>query len=302
MDMSLIDDFQADCELQNIGATKIYTHYATEFCTFLAARGKQPPQVGREDLKAFLQAIRDRGLKSSSQERIFSVISQLCAFMVEEGMMQYNPVPPFRKRYFRQFKKDNGSEPRQLISVDQAAMLVKSVLRSRDKAILALLFKTGMRLGELCRLDVEDVNMHDMSLVLKPTAKRSNRLLFFDYEAARLLQAWLNVRPGFARGGSALFPSRRSERISTHEVEVVVCKQAAYVGLHDPASQNLQHRFTPHCCRHWFSTHLFRAGMEERYIAWLRGDAQKGSIGQYIHINPEDVRRAYLAHIPQLGI
>jgi len=42
--------------------------------------------------------------------------------------------------------------------------------------------------------------------------------------------------------------------------------------------------------------------MEERYIAWLRGDAPRGSMAPYIHISPDDVRRSYLAHIPRLGI
>jgi integrase len=119
--------------------------------------------------------------------------------MVDEHLMAANPVAPFRQRYLRQYK-DNGSEPRQLISIDQAAMLINSVLHSRDKAFLTLLFKTGMRLGELCSLDVGDLDLQDMSLVLKPTAKRSNRQLFFDHETARMLQAWLTSRPDISDG------------------------------------------------------------------------------------------------------
>ncbi|MHB8117872.1 MAG: tyrosine-type recombinase/integrase [Methanothrix sp.] len=145
--MSLVDDFLADCELRNIGSTKIYGTYSGEFCRFLEDRGRQPDQVNREDLKAFLQVIRGRGMKASSQERIFTVLSQFYAFLVDEELMATNPIQPFRKRYLRQFKDDNGSEPRQLISVDQAAMLINSILKRRDKTILALLFKTGMRRG-----------------------------------------------------------------------------------------------------------------------------------------------------------
>ena len=170
-------------------------------------------------LKAYLQAIRDRGLKTSSQRKVFTCLSSFYAFMVDENLLGANPIIPFRRRYLRQYK-DNGSEPRQLISIDQAAMLINSVLHSRDKAFLTLLFKTGMRLGELCSLDVGDLDLHDMSLVLKPTAKRSNRQLFFDHETARMLQAWLASRQD-VNSGSPLFISTRKQRISPEVIPLV---------------------------------------------------------------------------------
>jgi integrase/recombinase XerD len=225
-------------------------------------------------------------------------------FLVEEGQVQSNPVQPFRKRYIRAYKEQLAQDVRQLISIEDAARLANSVLDSRDKAIIVLLLKTGMRANELLALDVGDVDMRKMEIRLKPTSKRSNRLLFFDAETEEVLQAWLRARKNRStHGGPALFPSKTSARLSLRGVEREVEKHAARVGLHDPASALLEKRFTPHCCRHWFSTHLYRAGMEERYIAWLRGDAPRGSMGPYIHISPDDVRRSYLlAHIPQLGI
>ncbi|MHB8117873.1 MAG: tyrosine-type recombinase/integrase [Methanothrix sp.] len=138
--------------------------------------------------------------------------------------------------------------------------------------------------------------------MLKPTPKRSNRLLFFDHETARILQAWLNIRPGQGHGGPALFPSTCTERISPMEVDTLTKKHAERVGLHDPGSKSLQQRFTPHCCRHWFTTHLRRAGMSREFIQELRGDVRKEAIDIYDSIGREELRRSYLAHIPQLGI
>jgi len=298
--MTHLDDFRADCELRNIDHYKMYGIYANQFCSFLEARGKDPCQVERDDLKAFLQVIRNRGLKTSSQGRVFTCLSAFYSFVVDEDLMQSNPILPFRRRYLRQYK-DNGSEPRQLISIDQAAMLINSILHSRDKAILTLLFKTGMRLGELCSLDVGDVDLQDMSLILKPTAKRTNRQLFFDHETARMLQAWLASRPNIS-AKSPLFASTRKERISTREVERLTKKHASRVGLHNPASERLADRFSPHCCRHWLVTHLHRAGMRRDHVKWIRGDAMKESIDIYYHIDAEDVRKSYMAYVPQLGI
>ena len=298
--MTLLDDFKADCHLRNIDGYGSYYCYASNFCSFLEARGKDPCQVGKEDLKAYLQVIRDRGLKISSQRKVFSSLSAFYAFIVDEDLMEANPIISFRRRYLRQYK-DNGSDPRQLISIDQAAMLINSVLHSRDKAFLTLLFKTGMRLGELCNLDIGDLDLQDMSLVVKPTAKRSNRQLFFDHETSRMLQAWLASRQYMNRA-SPLFISTRKHRISPKEIEELTKKHAARVGLHNPASEKLADRFTPHCCRHWLVTHLLRAGMSRDHVKWIRGDAMRESIDIYYHIDAEDVRKSYMAYVPQLGI
>ncbi len=144
--------------------------------------------------------------------KVFTCCRPFMRLWLMRELLVSNPIIPFRRRYLLQYK-NNDSEPRQLISIDQAAMLINSVLHSRDKAFLTLLFKTGMRLGELCSLEVGDLDMQDMSLELKPTAKCSNRQLFFDHETARMLQAWLASRPD-VNSGSPLFISTRKQRIS----------------------------------------------------------------------------------------
>ena len=78
-------------------------------------------------------------------------------------------------------------------------------------------------------------------------------------------------------------------------------KLAERVGLHDPNSTKLEDRFTPHCCRHWFVTHLLRAGMSRDFVKELRGDTRGEAIDIYNHIDPKELRESYLAHIPQLG-
>ena len=298
--MTLLDDFRADCQLRGMRYPGTQLSYIQEFLSFLQ---KAPKEVERTDLKAYLMALQKRGLKQSSIDKVFSYLNNFYEYLAEENLVSSNPVPPFRKRYVRQYKAEISQDVRQLITVEDAARLVNTILDSRDKALFMLLFKTGMRANELLALDVGDVDMIKREIRLKPTSKRSNRLLFFDAETEEVLNAWFLARKNRStHGGPALFPSKTSQRLSLRGLEVEVEKHAARAGLHDPESKLLEHRFTPHCCRHWFSTHLYRAGMEERYIAWMRGDAPKGSIGVYIHIDPEDVRKSYLAHVPQLGI
>ncbi len=83
---------------------------------------------------------------------------------------------------------------------------------------------------------------------------------------------------------------------------LLVEKVATQVGLHDPTSHRMEDHFSPHCCRHWFTAHLRRAGMPGEFIQELRGDVRKEAIDIYDHIDKKELRESYLAHIPQLGI
>jgi integrase/recombinase XerD len=155
------------------------------------------------------------------------------------------------------------------------------------------LLKTGIRRGELASLDVSDVSLEGLSITLKPTAKRSNRSVFFDEEAADALRRWLKARARRAGNDPALFLAETGRRLSGRSLNNVVVRAAARVGLHTKRAP-LEERFGPHCCRHWLVTHLLRAGMSREYVKWIRGDAMRESIDLYYHIDPEDVKRIYL--------
>ena len=303
MNSDLLERFCQDCQMRNFRNIDIYQSYIKNYIKMLESRSKDPIEANREDLKDYLSILRGRGLKQASVEKAFTCLSSFYTFLVDEEMIAANPVASFKRRYLRKYKDDNGYETRQIISVEQASMLVNSTLNSRDRAVLVLLFKTGMRRSELCQLDVDDLDHRDMTIKLKPTAKRSNRLLFFDSETEEALQVWLRFRARKYQGSSkALFLNRYGSRIGPQGVEKIVEKQAARIGLHNPESESLEDRFTPHCCRHWFTTHLIRAGMPRDFVKELRGDIRHEAIDIYNHIDKKELKESYLAHIPQLGI
>jgi integrase/recombinase XerD len=99
-----------------------------------------------------------------------------------------------------------------------------------------------------------------------------------------------------------LFLNAEGDRLDRGGILRVVRQAAERVGLHDSSSEGMENHFSPHCCRHWNTTHLLRAGMKREYVQWLHGDAIKGAVDIYFHIDPKDVQVAYLASIPQLGI
>jgi integrase/recombinase XerD len=298
----LIDRFGKDLKLRDLSpiTCRIYPQKVTAFACFLQGDLKT---VDKETLKSYLGYLKDeKGLKKKSIRLTFTALASFYDYLEDEKLVTSNPVRSMTK-YLRSYKQSNESQNKQLISVEEAAMLVNSVLDTRDKAIILLLLKTGIRCNELLSLDIQDLNLTEMTIRLKPTPKRSNRIVYFDQETADVLSRWLKAREARNKyGSSALFLSTRGKRLEISRVEKMLEKRAEMVGLHDSSSKRTEDHLTPHCCRHWFTTQLIRAGMSRDFVKELRGDVRGDAIDIYIHIDKKELQDSYLAHIPQLGI
>ena len=298
-----IEDFRKDCELRNITSHKFYAQAAARFLIWTEKQGLDPLKIGKKELKNYLYHLTNNGAVFATLEITFAHLNAFYDFLEEEELIEVNPVPAFRKRNIRAYKKGADSQRRQIIGVDQAAKLVSAVLEARDRAIVLLLLKTGLRCHELVELDIVDIDLEQSILTIHPAPKRSNLELYFDHETAEALRRWLSVR--VARRGAntpPLFLTPRGNRIKNYQVVALVSKAAARVGLHDPQSERLDKRFTPHCCRHWFTTRLIEAGMSRDYVKELRGDARREAIDIYNHIDKKMLKESYLTCMPQLGV
>ena len=301
-----IEDYLEDAKLRGLTTDTIkdYRSNLRIFCRFLS---KPVTEVTVNDLREFLVYLtEERKIHPKTISRYFSAISSFYDYLMYVGLVDSSPVLPFRKRYVTPLVKRCSSTPRQLISVEQARALVHSILDPRDRAINVLLAKTGMRRGELVSINLNDIDWGRQSLRLKHKAKRSNLQIYFDDEAARVLQRWLVARRGWTRNNrdaeKALFVNQRGFRLARSGVYEAVTRYAAKLGLHDPRSSDSARRFTPHCYRHFVTTHLLRNGMPREYVKELRGDSRHEAIDIYHHIDPHDLRDAYLAAIPRLGL
>jgi len=306
MDMDrLIQDFVKDCQLRGMSPRSIphYGYIPKVFKNYLEGQRVDFQTVDKDHLRGFIEYLRiEKGVAGKTVENYFAVLSTFYDYLTFEGLVSSNPVLPIRRRYLRRYK-DNSMQERQLISVEAMGRLINSEMDIRNKAIIALLAKTGIRRGELISLDVDDVDLVEMRIKLKPTAKRSNRIVFFDAETAFILRRWLKVREGRNKKGiPALFLNAMGDRLDRGGVLLLVAEAARRVGLHNPDSERMEDRFSPHCCRHWFTTHLRRAGMRREFIQELRGDSRREAIDIYDHIDLKELKEAYLAAIPQLGI
>jgi integrase/recombinase XerD len=302
----LIEGFQADCRIRGMASGSIprYLSVIKIFCEYLNGHEIALIDVDRDVLRGFLEYLRlERAVSHKTLENYFTVLSSLYEYLAYEGYVERNPVLPVRKRYLRRYKENDEGQMRKLISVEEMALLINSTMDTRDKAMITLLAKTGIRRNELISLDVNDIDWVEQKIRLKPAHKRTNRIIFFDDETAIILHRWLRARK--ARKGSessALFIGDWGTRVNRNGVYQVVIEAAKRVGLHNPSSEQMEDHFSPHCCRHWFTTHLRRAGMPREFIQELRGDVRKEAIDIYDHIDKKELKESYLAHIPQLGI
>ncbi len=307
-DEQVIKLFKEDCNTQGLakGTIESYHSILKMFSTYLKKKEYTLLTIDREILKEYISYLRKNEKDPKTIKNRFSALSSFYDYTVYAKFLENNLVKDIRKRYLKQYKeKNNNNSQRKLITVPEMAQFIEIILDVRDKAIAVLFAKTGIRRSELVAIDLGDINWNNFSIVLKPTRKRSNLIVFFDHECALVLRKWLQKREHHANPeNKALFVSYidRKKRLDDNGVWSVFVKWTTIAGLHNSHSQRIEDHFSPHCCRHWFTTFLRRAGMPREYIKWLRGDAITDSMDIYYHLDPADVRKSYLACIPKLGI
>jgi len=178
------------------------------------------------------------------------------------------------------------SEARAL--VDQAAALADdSPIGQRDAAILELLYATGIRVGELCGLDIDDLD-RERNVVRVFGKGRKERMVPFGLPARRALELWLTSgRPVVRRdgAGAALFLGARGQRIDPRAVRRLVHERIAGVeGAPD---------IGPHGLRHTAATHLLEGGADLRSVQELLGHSSLATTQIYTHVTTDRLRKAY---------
>ncbi len=288
--------FLEDCRSRGLTGHTIAT-YKSNIATFLNFVGN-PLNVDIPILCKFLDYLKEMeykkgknvlyGIHPKTIKAYFSAISTYYEYLVFTRQLGISPIPSFTKRYLSRIKQQyNGDNSRQLINLDMSI---------QDKAILIILAKTGVRRGELIAMDLSDLNLEKKEIILKPKAKRTNRLVFFDDETAQVLRLFLTWRKT-RTNSETLFISPMGFRIHRDDINEIVARYGSRSGLHDPDG-SLNKKLTPHCFRHWFTTHLRRAGLPREFIQELRGDRRKDAIDIYDHIDLSELKERYLECIP----
>jgi integrase/recombinase XerC len=208
---------------------------------------------------------------------------------VREGVLDANPAravgTPKRERPL----------PKALSTAEAEAVVTAreggDPLALRDRALLELLYATGLRVSELVALDLPDVDLPQAQL--RALGKgRKERIVPFGGAAAAALRAWLPARRALAgsRAGDAIFLNARGERLTDRSVRRVLLRALALAG---------GRRASPHALRHSFATHLLAAGADLRAIQELLGHASLSTTQRYTHLDADRLIEVYRKSHPR---
>jgi integrase/recombinase XerC len=235
-------------------------------------------------VRAWLARLHARGLDPTSVARKLAALRSWLSFCVRRGLVPRNAALDVR-----------GPRPgRKLVSflpIDETMILMDSRdTTDRDRAVLELLYATGLRVSELTGLDVEDVDLGERTVRVLGKG-RKERIVPYGARAAAALGAWLRVR-GDGRG--PLFVGRRGRRLGVRAVFTVVRARARQAGI--------TRRVGPHTLRHSFATHLLDAGADLRMIQELLGHSRLSTTQRYTHVGADQLMRVYDAAHPRARI
>jgi integrase/recombinase XerC len=241
--------------------------------------------IDRQVVRAYLGALA-KACRKSSLARKVAALKGFFRYLVEEKRLTHNPLSVFAT------PKQEKPLP-VFLSVDDVFRLLGGIQRAgvpglRDRAILEVLYSTGVRVSELVGLNWEDV---DFNLgILRVVGKGAKeRIVPVGEVALKALEAYRIEparKPGRAeKGGTAVFLNPRGLRITVRSVARIVEKHLRAAGI--PV------RMGPHGLRHSFATHLLNGGADLRAIQELLGHASLSTTQRYTHVNLDQLTAVY---------
>jgi integrase/recombinase XerC len=239
------------------------------------------PAVDGRAIRAYLAALHTAGLDRVSIARKLAAVRSCFRFLARRGLVHVNPA--------RQVNGPKlGRKLAAFLPIDESDVLLDLATGPRrDRAILELLYASGLRVSELAGLDLDDVD-HDAGTVRVLGKGRKERVVPFGQAAAEALAAYLADR---GEGAGPLFRNARGGRLGVRSLHSIVRARARAAGL--------TRRVSPHTLRHTFATHMLDAGADLRLIQHLLGHSRLSTTQRYTHVSAAQLMRVYDAAHPR---
>jgi integrase/recombinase XerD len=261
------------------------------FAAWLASQGSRDVSAAREpDLLAYA-AFRHPGSKATSANRRLTVFKRFYRWALRERLLLEDPT--LRLRNAKQALRVPKSLSEAQVEALLAAPDVATPLGARDRAMLELLYASGLRVSELVTLKTVQLGLAEGAL--RVTGKGSKeRIVPFGEEAHGWLTAYLNAARAAILDGQAsdaLFVTARGGAMTRQMFWKLVKRHALTAGIDAPLS--------PHTLRHAFATHLLNHGADLRAVQMLLGHADISTTTIYTHVARERLRALHAAHHPR---
>ncbi len=244
-------------------------------------RQARPEEVDHLSIRGFLAELHRRGLRKSSSARKLAALRSFFRYLCREGRLSANParllLSPRREK-----RIPSVLEPAQVERLLEVPGEAMAAVRAR--AVLELLYATGVRCAELVSLDLGDLDLEGRSLRVLGKGSRE-RVVLFGEPARQALRAWLGVRASLRPRSEAVFLNARGGRLTDRSVRALVARRVRQVAL--------ERRCSPHTLRHSFATHLLTRGADLRSIQELLGHASLSTTQRYTHVDTRHLLEVY---------
>jgi integrase/recombinase XerC len=244
-------------------------------------REARPADVDHLLIRSFLARLHERGLKKATAARKLASLRTFFRFLCREGIVERNPARPLLS------PRTERRIPPHLEEAEVATLLdvpgeTDAALRAR--AILELLYATGIRCAELVGLDLAEVDL-DARMVRVLGKGRKERVVPFGTAAREALRAYLPARARARPQTDALFVNVHGGRLTDRSIRTIMSRR-----LRETA---LSRKVSPHTLRHSFATHLLERGADLRTIQELLGHSSLSTTQRYTHVDTHHILQIY---------
>jgi integrase/recombinase XerD len=263
--------------------------YSRDICGYLAflegAGCLEPGQVKPIDVAAFIGSLKDAGLSPRSRARALSAVRMFHRFLVVENYTDSNPTSVIES------PRIPGKLPDVLSKIEVDSLLMSASgstqIDLRDRAMLELLYATGLRVSELVALKASDINLVAGYLMTSGKGEKERLVPVGDSAKAALADYLTSLKDGpeERKGNRFLFLTRLGGKMSRQSFWNIIKKRALQAGIMKSIS--------PHTLRHSFATHLLENGADLRSVQMMLGHADLSTTQIYTHISGERLKRLH---------
>jgi integrase/recombinase XerC len=269
-----IDQFIRYLEIENDASKHTLRAYRKDLEAFSEYLGVKTGDIEMIDVRGFVAQQIKAGLSKTTASRRLASVRSFLNFLCREGFIKSNPAklvstPKTEKRL------------PQFLSVDDVFSLIEKpdgigLIHARDRAILELLYSSGLRVSEISELNVDDINTKEGLVKVRGKGKKE-RILPIGSKAIDAIKSYMVEKMLLKKKDKAMFINRSGTRLSDRGVRRIVVKYSMMIGING--------QIGPHTLRHTFASHLLQAGADLRVIQELLGHSSLSTTQKYTHLD-----------------